>query len=309
MKMNKIQQRCLVLGGCGFIGSHLVDALLARGDLVRVLDRPKVPLQNEKGKELIELVEGDFTSEADVASAVQDCDICFHLISTTSPKTSNADPVFDIETNLMSTVRLLRHAVSAGVKKVIFMSSGGTVYGVSRYLPIDENHPTNPISSYGITRLAIEKYLELYRQQYGLEYIVLRAANPYGKRQSITTSLGAASIFLDKVMRGKNVEIWGDGSNIRDYIHVSDIVSALLLTMNYKGDHQVFNIGSGQGITLNDLLDCIERVTGCKANRIYKAARAFDVAANVLSIERAKTKLNWTPQIHLMDGLERMRKN
>ena len=306
MKITKKKQRCLVLGGCGFIGSHLIDALLTRGNLVRVFDRPKVPLQNDREDKLIELVEGDFTSEADIASAIQNCDICFHLISTTLPSSSNTDPIFDIETNLMSTVRLLQNAVSAGVKKIIFISSGGTVYGISKYLPIDENHPTNPISSYGIIKLAIEKYLELYRQLYGLKYVVLRVANPYGDRQLLSANQGAVAIFLDRIIRNKDIEIWGDGSIIRDYIHVSDIISALLLSMSYKGDHRVFNVGSGQGVNLNDLLNCIEQITGGKANKIYKASRAFDVPANVLSIERIKTEFKWAPKISLMDGIECM---
>lgn len=272
--------------------------------MVRVFDRPKVPLQNNREDKLIELVEGDFTSEADIASAIQNCDICFHLISTTLPSTSNTDPIFDIETNLMSTVQLLRNAVSAGIKKIIFISSGGTVYGVPKYLPIDENHPTNPISLYGIIKLAIEKHLELYRHLYGLEYVILRAANPFGDRQRVSVNQGVVAAFLDKSIRNEGVEIWGDGSIVRDYIHVSDIITALFSSMSYKGDHRVFNIGSGQGINLNDLLDCIVQITGCKVNKTYKAARSFDVPANVLSIERAKIELNWAPKMNLVNGLK-----
>ena len=157
--------------------------------------------------------EGDFTSDSDVASAVIGCDVCFHLISTTLPKSSNLDPVFDIETNLMGTVRLLNQVVKSGVGKVIFLSSGGTVYGPPQEIPIVETHPTNPICSYGITKLAIEKYLELFYQLHGVDYTVLRLSNPFGERQRIESSQGAVAVFLGKALRGEKIEIWG-GENI-----------------------------------------------------------------------------------------------
>src|SRR6516164_2664646 len=163
--MEGLAMRCLVLGGLGFIGSHLVDALLAEGHFVRCFDRANV-IALEKSHLFygdIEIFEGDFVSETDIVHALSGCDICFHLVSTTLPKSSNADPAFDVETNVVGTVRLLSQAVKAGVKKVIFVSSGGTVYGIPKHIPIAETHPTDPICSYGITKLAIEKYLALFK--------------------------------------------------------------------------------------------------------------------------------------------------
>jgi UDP-glucose 4-epimerase len=299
--------RCLVLGGKGFIGSHLVDGLLECGYTVRVFDRPNVAqIGVDHRHPDLEVVDGDFTSNADIAAAVVGCDICFHLVSTTLPKGSNLDPIFDIETNLMGTVRLLQHAVEAGVKKVVFLSSGGTVYGTPNSLPINEAHPTNPLCSYGITKLAIEKYLGLYQNLHGLDYTVLRLSNPFGERQRTQSAQGAVAVFLGKALRAERVEIWGDGSVVRDYIYVSDVITAMLAAVNYSGTERVFNIGSGHGMSLNEVLDSIELVTGKKLDRVYKEGRPFDVPKNVLSIEHAKEQLNWRPQIKFLDGLQRM---
>lgn len=300
-------KRCLVLGGRGFIGSHLVDALLHAGYPVRCFDRPHVaPLGHAHlTNPNFELYEGDFASEADVAEALDGCEICYHLVSTTLPKSSNADPVFDVETNVLGTIRLLTHAVKAGVKKVIFVSSGGTVYGVPAQIPISETHPTDPICSYGITKLAIEKYLGLFKELHNLDYTVLRIANPFGERQRTHASQGAVAVFLGKVLRGESVEIWGDGSVVRDYIYIADVVDALLAALDRTGSEHVFNIGSGRGHSLNEVLDSIEKATGRSALRRYIPGRAFDVPTSVLCIERAKHSLGWSPQVGFEQGLSR----
>lgn len=297
--------RCLVLGGRGFIGSHLVDALLARDHHVRCFDRPHIaPLGvAHLTKPNFELYEGDLVSEADLVEALNGCDICYHLVSTTLPKSSNADPVFDVESNLLGTVRLLNHAVKLGIKKIIFASSGGTVYGVPSQIPIKETHQTDPICSYGITKLAIEKYLGLFKQLHGLDYAVLRLSNPYGDRQRTNANQGAVAVFLGKVLRGEPIEIWGDGSVVRDYIYIADVVDALLAALNQTSSENVFNIGSGRGHSLNEILDSIEKVTGHAAVRHYMPSRAFDVPASVLCIERAKHSLKWSPQVEFDSGL------
>ena len=300
-------RRCLVLGGRGFIGSHLINALLDQGHIVRCFDRPNLiqigsPHLNNPN---FETYEGDFASESDVANALIGCDACYHLVSTTLPKSSNEDPVFDVETNVLATIRLLTHAVRLGVKKVIFVSSGGTVYGVPEQVPIMESHPTNPICSYGITKLTIEKYLELFHRIYGLDYTVLRLANPFGERQRLSASQGAVAVFLGKILRGEYVEIWGDGSIVRDYIYISDVVDALLVALGNSSSERIFNVGSGQGYSLNQVLEIIEDVTGITANCRQMPERVFDVPVNVLSIERAHRYLNWAPQVNFEQGLTR----
>jgi len=300
-------KRCLVLGGRGFIGSHLVDALLDQGYVVRCFDRPHVaPLgDSHLANPAFELYEGDFSSEADLANSLEGCDICYHLVSTTLPKSSNADPVFDVESNVLGTVRLLTHAVKSGLKKIIFVSSGGTVYGIPTQVPILETHSKNPVCSYGITKLAIEKYLGLFYQLHGLDYTVLRLANPFGERQRTHSSQGAVAVFLGKVLRGETVEIWGDGSVVRDFIHIADVVDALLISLEQTRGEHVFNIGAGRGHSLNEVLDAIEKVTGRTANRLYLPGREFDVSESVLSIVRAKKFLGWSPKLNFEQGLER----
>lgn len=303
-------RRCLVLGGRGFIGSHLITALLNQGFRVRCLDRPHVKPIGESHfcNSNFEMYEGDFSSEADVAEAVKDCDFCYHLVSTTLPKSSNADPVFDVQSNVIGTVRLLTHAVENQIQKVIFVSSGGTVYGTPLQIPIHESHPTNPVCSYGITKLMIEKYLALFRNLHGLDYSVLRLANPYGEGQRTFSNQGAIAVFLGKVLRGEPVEIWGDGSVVRDYVHVSDVIDALILSITPSHGQHVFNIGSGLGHSLNEVMSTIEAVTHRPIIRRYLDARVFDVPSNVLSIEAAREVLGWSPGIPFAVGIDKFSK-
>lgn len=295
-----------IFGGRGFLGGHLCDRLLELGHEVRVFDRPSA--QNRipfVARERLEIYEGDFSNDVDVSHAISGCHTVFHLISTTLPKGSNDNPVFDIETNVVGTLRLLEAARRQGVRKIVFVSSGGTVYGRPETIPIAENHPTEPACSYGIGKLAVEKYLSLYHQLYGLDYRVLRLANPYGERQRVDTAQGAAIVFLHKALRGEPLEIWGDGSVVRDFIYVGDVVDALCKAMEDEGDTRLFNVGSGRGHSLTELIDTIEEVVNRPVQRRYLAARPFDVPANVLDISRAKACLNWQPGVDLHDGLRR----
>jgi UDP-glucose 4-epimerase len=299
-------RKCLVLGGKGFIGSHLVDALVEAGHEVRVLDRPNFPALSEPATAAkVDWRDGDSTSETDIRESLEGCEICYHLVSTTLPKSSNADPLFDVETNVLGTIRLLTHAVKSGVKKVVFVSSGGTVYGIPKAVPVTEDHSTEPISSYGITKLAIEKYLQLFHDLHKLDYTILRVSNPYGERQRTKANQGAIAIFLGKILRGETVDIWGDGATVRDYVYIGDVTQALLKAGTHDGAQKLFNIGSGVGLTLNQVLDEIERATGLKSKRNYAPARGFDVPRNVLSIERAKAGLGWQPRTSFSEGLAR----
>jgi UDP-glucose 4-epimerase len=298
--------KCLVLGGRGFLGSHLCEALLAEGHTVRIFDRPKLneTRLGEWGKE-VEWVEGDFLNRADVTEAVQGCEVVFHLISTTLPRSSNENPAYDLEGNVVTTLHLLETASRLGVKKLIFVSSGGTVYGIPREIPIRESHPTDPICSYGIAKLTIEKYLQLFRTLHGLDYCILRLANPFGPRQRIATAQGAVTVFLDKALRGETIEIWGEGSITRDYFYVSDAVAALVKAIGYKGEARIFNIGSGAGKSLNEILDTLDHLMGMRVNRRYLPGRKFDVPANVLDNALALEHLGWKPEVPFSEGLSK----
>jgi UDP-glucose 4-epimerase len=297
----------LVLGGEGFIGSHLVNSLVQKGCKVKSFDRFHSEAIQEKMIESksFQSISGDFQLAKDLMPALEGCDVCYHLISTTTPLSSNLDPLFDIESNIKGTVQLLKLAMQAGVKKVVFISSGGTVYGVPQCTPILESHPTNPVCSYGITKLAIEKYLHLYASLHGLQYSILRVANPYGEGQKAVKGQGAIAAFLSKALRNEQIEVWGDGSVVRDYLHVDDVVSALLMAAEYAGDERVFNIGSGAGQSLNVILNSIEDMLGRPVRRSYLQARNFDVPSNVLCIDKAKQHLDWSPKVSFPEGLRR----
>jgi UDP-glucose 4-epimerase len=302
--------KCLVLGGGGFIGINLCERLLSEGHTLRVFERPRL-LVGEKvsGPSLIsfqksvEWVEGDFTNPADIEGAVAGCDIIFHLICTTLPNSSNANPVYDIETNLTSTVKLLEKAREHRVRKIVFISSGGTVYGIPQRVPIPESHPTDPICSYGITKLSIEKYLHLYHYLYGLDYCILRVANPYGEHQRAAATQGAVAVFLHHAINREPIEIWGDGSVVRDYVYIGDVVDALSKAVHHSGGPRTFNIGSGLGHSLNDLIGTIESLLGYTVERIYKEGRAVDVPETVLDISNARDFLSWGPRTSFRDGL------
>lgn len=299
--------KILVLGGNGFIGRHLVNALLAQGHFVKSFDRPTASA-NTSATPMhpnLTLISGDFCSPEDIETALAGCNLCFHLISTTLPSTSNADPAYDVQSNVVGTIHLLNTAVKLGIKKIIFISSGGTVYGTPKRVPLDEGHPTNPTCSYGITKLAIEKYIDLYRTLYGLDYCIVRLANPYGEGQNTKANQGAIAVFAGKILRDEPIEVWGDGSVIRDYIYIADVIDALLLAAFSQDPNTILNIGSGKGLSLKDLLREIQDVFGKKAAVRFLPSRSFDVPANILDIQKAKAQLGWEPKVDLREGLKR----
>jgi len=296
--------KCVLFGGGGFIGSHLSKELLVHGYEVRIFDRPNLLREGcFSHLDNCEWMEGDFLNKDDVSKAITGCQVVFHLVSTTLPKGSNENPLYDIESNVISTIQMLEVAVQAGIRKVIFASSGGTVYGTPREVPIPETHPTDPICSYGIGKLAIEKYLHLYNLQHNLDYCVLRMANPYGEGQRPTASQGAVAVFLNRALHHKGIEIWGDGAVIRDYIYIGDVVEAFVKAMLYSGEYRIFNIGCGQGLSVLELVRNIEIVIRHPIARIHVSGRTFDVPTNVLNISRAYKALNWQPKTSFQDGL------
>lgn len=298
-----MQTRCVVFGGAGFIGRKLCEALHKKeGYLVRVFDQSA--LGNSLLQELdVEWYEGSFLNQKDIERAMQDCDVIFHLISTTIPESSNANPVFDAESNLLGTLRMLLCAVKHDIKKVIFVSSGGTVYGKAESLPIKESHPTNPLCSYGITKLAIEKYLHLFYVNSGLEYRILRISNAYGKGQELNSKQGAVGVFIGNWLSKKPILIWGDGEVVRDYIHVDDAIMAIVKAAAYKGEYRIFNIGSGVGHTLNDIVRIIEKETQESIEVHYLEGRKLDVPINILDNSLARKELEWEVRLQFHQGL------
>lgn len=297
---------CLILGGGGFIGSHVAKALFDQGYHVVVFDQPgtnRLEYLENKG---LEIAYGDFRSSSDLKKALQSIDTIYHFISTSVPQTSNEDIRRDIETNLIGTVNLLQLAVDFGVKKFLFASSGGTVYGTTKESPTPEDHPTNPISSYGIVKLAIEKYVSLFGKLYGLDYRILRMANAYGEGQASNGVQGLIPIAIWKAINNLPIEIWGDGTIIRDYIYISDIVDAFIKVSNYQGSERIFNIGTGIGISINTIMQSIDKLVDQPINVIYNEHRQYDVDVNVLNNDLARKELNWTPVVDIKTGLKKV---
>jgi UDP-glucose 4-epimerase len=229
-------------------------------------------------------------------------DAVVHLASTTVPSTSNLDPAADISGNLVPTVRLLEAMRASGTRKLVFFSSGGTVYGIPTKDPVPEDHPLNPISSYGIVKLAIEQYLRMEQQLHGLEFVALRPANIYGPRQAQVGLLGVIGTYLRKVAEDAPIEIWGDGSVVRDFVHVEDIADLChrALTSGASGS---FNAGSGEGTSISQIVDIIGQTTGRTLEPVYKPGRNFDVPRVVLDIARAQATFDWQPAVPLRRGI------
>jgi len=284
----------------------VADGLLHAGYRVRIFDKINVSTRNvEHILPDIELVEGDFTNEEAVNKATEGIDYVYHFVGTTLPKTSTDNPVYDVESNVVATLKLLEAASRNQVKRIIFSSSGGTVYGNPQAIPILEDHPTNPTCSYGITKLTIEKYLELYRRTRGLDYVCFRIANPYGERQNVQAVQGAVAVFLGLVKQGKPITIWGSGDITRDYIYITDVVRVLIRALAQVPQWRVLNLGSGQGTTLNELVEVIREVTGKDVSVIYTEGRPIDVPANVLDITRVQEAFGFSPNVSLPEGISR----
>lgn len=290
----------LVLGGCGFIGSHVVDVFLERGFRVRVVDRQpeafRPPLHS------VEYVRGDISDVSLLSEVLIGIDAVVHLVSTTVPSTSNIAPEADITGNLIATVRLLAVMREVKVKNIVYLSSGGTVYGIPETDPISEGHPLRPISSYGIVKMAIEKYLHMEHHLHGLQYCVLRASNPYGPRQGHRGVQGVIGAYLWNIARGDPIEVWGDGSVVRDFIHVRDLAElcAIAVSSTVGG---VFNAGYGEGASILEIISMIEKAVGGPVNPVFKSGRKFDVPRAVLDNSHAKDSFCWSPKIALQEGI------
>jgi UDP-glucose 4-epimerase len=291
------QQRCLVLGGSGFIGTNLCLALRSAALSVRAFSTHSLDLAG------IEWVEGDFLDGDALDAAVRDIDVVYHLISTTTPAVSNENPIMDAQQNILQTLQLLELCVAHKVKKVVFVSSGGTVYGDAKLLPTPETAPTDPICGYGVSKLSIEKYLSIYERLYGLKSITLRVSNPYGPFQYARKQQGVIGAFIEKALTGRQIEIWGNGTVVRDYIFIDDVVSALMKAVEYHGTQRIFNVGTGVGINLNDIVDALSLHLIKPLDVIYMRSRNVDVSKSVLDCSLALREMKWSATHDLETGI------
>jgi UDP-glucose 4-epimerase len=275
----------LVIGGNGFIGSHITDRLLASGHKVRVFD-----LYKEKYREPLPDVDYrlfKLENIPDLYEAMLGIDVVFHLASASVPSTSNVDQIADVNANLIPTLNILNVMQKLNIPKIVYFSSGGAVYGNSSKELIDEDEPLKPISSYGIIKLTIEQYILLYNRLFGLDYLIVRPSNPYGPRQGHFVAQGVISTFLRKAHVGESLSVYGDGSSTKDYIYIKDF-SAILVKLVEAQATGIFNIGSGTGTSLNTIIKLVSTLCGKVNDVVYHSQNAYDVKNFILDIERVK---------------------
>jgi UDP-glucose 4-epimerase len=293
---------CLVIGGNGFIGSHVVDSLVARGHRVTVFDRHRLAPPRFDGQG-VELVAGDFLNIADIRAALAGQEVVLHMLSTTDPATAQGDPTIDIRTNITSSVQLFAACVDAEVSRVYFASSGGTIYGDQDKRVFAEDDLTLPVSPYAIGKLAIEGYLRYFHRTHGLASTTFRISNPYGPRQNPLKRQGVIPIFLRRVLQGEPLTVLGDGAMVRDYLYVRDLAEMIAEVVTVGPSQDLYNLGSGVGTTITELVDTIRGVTGRPVAVEHRPRPATFVDHVVLGVERFEREFSSRAATTLTDGV------
>lgn len=302
--------RLVIFGADGFIGRNLVYKLASnKSRQIIAFDRFNGYRKGDQHPfELIsnvKIVSGDFFNRSDIYSVLKENDTVFHLVSSTTPATSNADPLIDVDTNIRSSIELFEICVERKIKKVIYPSSGGTVYGDIESDKITELTPTQPRSPYGIGKLTIEGYLRYFKFMHKLDYIVYRIANPYGVGQNIYGKQGVIPIFMHQFLLNKPVTVFGDGEMVRDYIYISDLVNAITETFQNANKYNEYNIGSGQGKSVNEIIKTIEDIVGKKMRKQYIKTPSSYVEKSVLDNSRFIDEFNIYPEVDLTQGIKK----
>lgn len=297
--------RILVTGGAGFIGSNVADRFVEAGHDVAVFDdlssgfREFVPAKAR-------FFEGDLADAAAVDRALREFrpEVVDHHAAQIDVRKSVSDPLWDARVNILGSIGLLQACTRHGVRKVVYASTGGALYGEGRQLPATEEHPVNPEAPYGASKHTVEHYLYLWKLLHGLDYTVLRYPNVYGPRQNPHGEAGVNAIFIGLMLEGKRPRIFGDGNAVRDYLYVSDVVDANVTALE-KGSGEMVNLGTGIGTSVNDIVRELKVILGFREDAIYDAARPGEVQRIYLDATRAKHVLGWTPQVLFRDGLKR----
>ncbi len=303
-------RRVLVTGGAGFIGSHVADRYLAEGCEVTVLDDLSTGRQDRvpEGAEFVRLELN--SDEIDSVFQRGRFDLVNHHAAQMDVRVSVAEPVCDARTNVLGFLNVLECARRHETRRVVYISSGGVVYGEPTVIPTPEDHPLRPLSPYGVTKLVGEQYLHYYAHVHGLDYAALRYSNVYGPRQAPHGEAGVIAIFAARILEGKSITIFGDGGQERDYVHVADVVEA-----NWRASTRprlpadtivarAWNIGTGRGTSVGELADLLMAGAGHEVERVFDAARAGELERSVLDNAKAERELGWRPTVSLKDGLE-----
>jgi UDP-glucose 4-epimerase len=296
--------KILVTGGAGFIASHIVDALIAAGCSVAIVDNLSTG-RHENINPQARFYQVDIRSPelAEIFTRERP-EIINHHAAQRDVRRSVADPLYDANVNILGTLNMLERAREYGVRRVIYISTGCAVYGEPQYLPCDEEHPIDPLCPYGATKHTVEHYLFMYRQNYGLDYTVLRYPNVYGPRQDPHGEAGVVAIFAGQMLSGQQVVINGSGEQERDFVYVSDCVQANLLAME-NGGGKIYNIGCGVGTSVNEIFALMREITGYDREPVHGPPKTGETFKIYLDASKARRELGWEPQVALRDGLER----
>lgn len=298
--------RCLVTGGAGFIGSHLVDALARRGDEVVVLDNFSTGSRdNLKYVDDLQVVEADVLNSERVSSVMKGAEAVFHLAAEVGNVKSLKDPVRDASVNVLGTINVLQSAVTCGVRKVVY-SSSAAIFGEARELPIDESHPTQPESFYAVSKMAGEKYAVAFARLFNMGAVCLRYFNVYGPRQGYSEYASVIPIFAGRLSQGLPPIIYGDGDQTRDFVNVHDVVAANLLAADSDVGGEVFNIGSGMRTSVNTLNEVMQKTLGTSLDPVHQATRGGEVRHSVADISKAREMLGYKPAVSLDEGIREL---
>lgn len=297
-------RKALVTGGAGFIGSHIVDALIARGFRVLVIDNLSSG-RREQVHPKAQFVHLDIRNER-LRQVVRrfSPEVVYHCAAQIDVRLSVAHAELDADINLIGSIRVLEAARQAGARRFIFSSSGGAIYGNARKIPTPEDYPANPLSPYGVSKLGFEHYLHCYEHVYGLSVVVLRYANVYGPRQATHGEAGVVALFSNKMLRGEQPVINGDGKQSRDYVYVDDVVRVNMVALRPSA-HGVYNIGTGKEISVNTLFRKLKRLTGGVFREAHGPAKLGEERRSVLDCRKAARELAWRPRVTLDEGLRK----
>ncbi len=297
--------KILLTGGAGFIGSNVAEGYIQKGHHVVVID----DLSRGKEENVPQGVTFYKTSigSADIEKIFQreKPDIVNHHAAQIDVRKSVENPSLDAKTNILDSLNLLQMSVKYGVKKIIYASTGGAIYGEPRYTPVDENHPINPISPYGVSKYAFEKYLEIYHKLYGIKYTILRYANVYGPKQDPYGEAGVVAIFSKALLKGERCKIYGDGNQTRDYIFVEDVVEGNILSLT-KGDGEILNLGTATETSVNELFQMMKSIISSSQDPEYLPIRPGEITRISLSWKKAEKVLGWKPKTSLKEGLKKV---
>ena len=293
----------LVTGGAGFVGSHIVDRLSPTNKVIVLDNLSSGSLSNlEKSKDRVTFVKGDILDKGLLRDMVAEVEFIFHLAANIGNIKSIEDPYLDMDVNVKGTVNLLEACLNSNIKRLVY-SSSGAIFGEAKYLPIDEEHPLNPESPYGVSKLAAEKYCFAYWKVHGVPTASLRYFNIYGSRQGKNEYANVISIFINRIKEGKPLTVYGDGNQTRDFVFVEDIIQANLLAATQPAAvGEIFNIGTGIGPSLKELIGILDELSGRKNPVIYTDPRAGEVKHSRANIEQAQKMLGYNPKITFKEG-------